>query len=195
MPDTLTELISSRICHDLISPVGAIGNGLELMTALGTATPELELVGQSAHSAQAKLKFFRLAFGASSDASIGGAEAGRTAVDMFSSGRIKLEITKSWGARERRLVKLLYLLLLCVESSLPRGGVIRCTPTVSGWRISVAGVPVAAPENLWQYVISGQNGIAVDAKTIQFSLARQCMIEQSISLGADLSDTGLSIEF
>ena len=195
MPDTLAELISSRICHDLISPVGAIGNGLELMEAMGSASPELELVGQSAHSAQAKLKYFRLAFGASSGGMIGGAEAARVAEEMFTSGRLSLEVAESWGTRERRLVKLLYLLLLCVESSLPRGGRMQLTPTESGWRITVEGVPVAPPADLWRYVVDGQNGIEVSAKTIQFSLARQSMVEQSIAISAAFSDTSLQLQF
>ncbi len=195
MPDTLSELISSRICHDLISPVGAIGNGLELMNELGGASPELELVGQSAQSAQAKLKFFRVAFGASSGSMIGGAEASRVAVEMFTSGRLSLSISESWGARERGLVKLLYLLLLCVESSLPRGGKMQCAPTDSGWKITVEGVPVAPQVELWRYVSEGHNGIDVNAKTIQFSLARQSMVEQSIAISADFSDTSLQLAF
>ncbi len=195
MPNTLAEFISSRICHDLISPVGAIGNGLELIEAMGGVSPELELVAQSAQSAQAKLKFFRVAFGASSGSMIGGAEAERVAVDMLSAGRLSLSISESWGARERGLVKLLYLLLLCVESSLPRGGKMLLAPTVSGWCITVKGVPVAPPEALWRYVSEGHNGIEVSAKTIQFSLARQSMVEQSIAISVKFSDTSLQLAF
>jgi len=195
MPNTLAELISSRICHDLISPVGAIGNGLELMEAMGGLSPELALVSESAHSAQAKLKFFRVAFGAGSGNMIGGAEAARVAVEMFTAGRLSLEVAESWGARERGLVKLLYLLLLCMESSLPRGGKMQLTPTVPGWRITVEGVPVAPPAALWRYVSEGHNGIEVSAKTIQFSLARQSMVEQSIAISVKFSDTSLQLAF
>ena len=195
MQDNLNELISSRICHDLISPVGAIGNGLELMEAMGSASPELELVGQSAQSAQAKLKFFRVAFGASNGAMIGGPEARRVAEEMFATGRITLAFASDWGERERGLVKLLYLLLLCVESSLPRGGVMSCSTTDSGWQIVVANVPVAPPENLWRYVVEGHNGIDVSAKTIQFSLARQAMRAQNIQISFDYSASGLRLAF
>jgi histidine phosphotransferase ChpT len=192
MQDNLAELISSRICHDLISPVGAIGNGLELMEAMGEITPELELVGHSAHSAQAKLKFFRVAFGAASSSQIGGPEAERVAVDMFTGGRLSVRISESWGARERGLVKLFYLLLLCVESSLPRGGEIMCAPTDSGWRITVAGVPVAdLPE--WGCLTGGH--AEVSAKTIQFLLAQQSLAAQSITLTTALSETELALSF
>jgi len=165
------------------------------MSELGGASPELELVGQSAQSAQAKLKFFRVAFGAGSSSLIGGAEAERVAVDMFTFGRLSLSISESWGARERGLVKLFYLLLLCVESSLPRGGNIQCAPTTSGWCIKVNGTPVAPPADLWRYVSEGHNGIDLNAKTIQFLLVRQAMVEQSITLKSEFSETSLQVEF
>jgi len=195
MPDNLAELISSRICHDLISPVGAIGNGLELMEAMGGVSPELELVGQSAHSAQAKLKFFRVAFGASNGAMIGGPEARRVAEEMFAAGRITVGFASDWGERERSLVKLLYLLLLCVESSLPRGGMMACSPTDTGWEIKVANVPISPPEGLWRYVVEGHNGIEVSAKTIQFSLARQAMQAQGVAIQLDLGNNSLRLAF
>jgi len=195
MQDNLTELISSRICHDLISPVGAIGNGLELMEAMGSASPELELVGLSAQSAQAKLKFFRVAFGASNGAMIGGPEAQRVAADMFAAGRITVGFASDWGERERGLVKLFYLLLLCVESSLPRGGLMACAPTESGWKIEVSNVVVSPPKDLWRYVVDGHNGIEVSAKTIQFSLARQAMLAQHIKVSLDYSDSRLRLTF
>ena len=63
-PD-LSELVSVRLCHDLISPMGAIGNGLELMqlSGGGAGAPELALVNDSLATALAKLRFFRIAFG------------------------------------------------------------------------------------------------------------------------------------
>jgi len=195
MQDTLSELISARICHDLISPVGAIGNGLELMSELGNASPELELVGQSAQSAQAKLKFFRVAFGAGGTSFIGGPDAQRMVENMFAAGRISVVFSQGWGAREHRLVKLFYLLLLCIESSLPRGGTLAITPTRSGWNIVVENTPVAPPHDLWRAVTEGDNGDDVSAKTIQFSLARDSMITQSITVSARFSDTGLQLAF
>ncbi len=63
-PD-LAALIGSRICHDLISPIGAIGNGVELLMMDGAAkTPELALIAESVANANARIRFFRVAFGA-----------------------------------------------------------------------------------------------------------------------------------
>src|SRR5687767_6415518 len=63
----LASLLCSRLCHDLMSPVGALNNGIELMA--DESDPDmrdkcLELLGESARASANKLKFFRLAFGA-----------------------------------------------------------------------------------------------------------------------------------
>ena len=64
----LTALVGSRICHDLINPIGAIGNGVELL-AMADAPPsaELALISQSVDSAMARIAMFRVAFGAATD--------------------------------------------------------------------------------------------------------------------------------
>src|SRR5580765_3931322 len=72
MPDSaidLASLLCSRLCHDLLSPVGAMSNGLELLAE--ERDPEMrkrcmELLEQSARTSADKLKFFRLAFGGAS---------------------------------------------------------------------------------------------------------------------------------
>ncbi|MBM3540521.1 MAG: hypothetical protein FJX51_00610 [Alphaproteobacteria bacterium] len=58
------ELLCSRLCHDLVSPVGAISNGVELLTEMGPDEEALALVGQSAQAAATRLKFYRVAYGA-----------------------------------------------------------------------------------------------------------------------------------
>src|ERR1700687_4194493 len=67
----LAALLCSRVCHDLISPVGAIVNGLEVLDEdkdEETKTFALDLIKKSAHVASAKLQFCRLAFGAAGSA-------------------------------------------------------------------------------------------------------------------------------
>jgi histidine phosphotransferase ChpT len=61
----LTALVGSRICHDLVSPLGAIGNGVELLGLTGIApSPEMALIVESVENANARLRFFRIAYGA-----------------------------------------------------------------------------------------------------------------------------------
>lgn len=178
----LTELISSRICHDLISPVGAVYNGVELIVELQGTSPEIDMIGQSAKAAQAKLEFFRIAFGASDNSLIGQNQVTRIATEMFAGGRISIDFPKQWGERPRKLVKLLYLLLLCIETSLPRGGILRCTPTLSGWEIDTNGTPVNPDMSNWDHLLSGQNLTETTAKNVQFSLARSCALDTNTQI-------------
>ena len=64
------ELLCSRLCHDLVSPVGAINNGVELLAELGPDEEALKLVGQSAQAAARRLKFYRVAYGAAGAAEL-----------------------------------------------------------------------------------------------------------------------------
>jgi hypothetical protein len=68
---TLSSLIVSRICHDLISPIGAINNGLELVELNGAqVSPEMSLIEQSCAAATARIQFFRLAYSKALDGQI-----------------------------------------------------------------------------------------------------------------------------
>ncbi len=195
-PKQLADMISSRICHDLISPVGAISNGVELMSELNGPSPEMELISQSAENAQAKLMFFRVAFGASGrGAMIGYASAMSVAQQMFTNGRISVDFPTPWGDRDRNLIKLLYLLLLCVESSLPRGGIMRCIPTDSGWKITVEDTKTDPPEKLWNALLKGDPFGALASQEIQFQLARDAAEIINITLTASFSPTGLELRF
>ncbi|MGR6429951.1 histidine phosphotransferase ChpT [Rhizobium sp. PAMB 3182] len=128
-PD-LAALLCSRVCHDVISPVGAINNGLELLDEGGTDEDALDLIRTSALNASVRLKFARLAFGASGSvgASIDTGEAEKAAKD-FAQAEKKVEV--SWnGPRAivaKNRVKLLLNLFLVSYASIPRGGSIDVT--------------------------------------------------------------------
>ncbi len=123
-PD-LAALLCSRVCHDIISPVGAINNGLELLDEGATDDEALDLIRTSAINASVRLKFARLAFGASGSvgASIDTGEA-ETAARDFATAEKKTEITWS-GPRviiPKNKVKLLLNFFLIAYSAIPRGG-------------------------------------------------------------------------
>lgn len=121
----LSELIGSRICHDLTSPLGAIGNGVDLLGLTG-ASPggavELELIRDSVAQAQARVRLLRLAFGAAGPGQqLGAAEIARLVLDMARGGRLRIDWPAP-AALPRAEVKLLVLLVLCLGSALPQGG-------------------------------------------------------------------------
>jgi histidine phosphotransferase ChpT len=128
-PD-LAALLCSRVCHDVISPVGAINNGLELLDEGGADADAMDLIRTSALNASVRLKFARLAFGASGSvgASIDTGEAEK-AIREYAAAEKKAEITWA-GPRAiiaKNRVKLLMNLFLLSYGSIPRGGSVDVT--------------------------------------------------------------------
>lgn len=122
----LAALVSSRICHDLISPIGAINNGLELLNMSGASPvgPEMQLICDSVKSASARIRFFRIAFGAASDEPVVRNEVTSILTEMFDGGRLAVE----WGPvdiQTRKAVRCAFLTILCLETAMPFGGQIR----------------------------------------------------------------------
>ncbi len=169
----LAALLCSRVCHDVISPVGAINNGLELLDEGGADEDAMDLIRSSAHNASVRLKFARLAFGASGSvgASIDTGEAEK-AVKDFSSADNKTEIT--WhGPRAivaKNKVKLLLNLFLVAYGSIPRGGTIAVhlegLETEPRFTLVAKGRMVRVPPKFLE-IQSGTVSEAIDAHSIQ----------------------------
>jgi histidine phosphotransferase ChpT len=126
----LAALLCSRLCHDLLSPVGAMNNGLELLA--DEHDPEMrkrcmDLLAESAKSAADKLKFFRLAFGAAGGfgSEVDPAEA-RAVIEplVTGDGRTTLDWSVPAGLMPKRAVKILLNLVLIAKDALVRGGVL-----------------------------------------------------------------------
>ena len=121
-PD-IASLISSRICHDLVSPLGAITNGLELMELSGvTSGPEYGLLNDSVANATARINFFRYAFGGRGYGDTVSGRAVRTILsDFYGDSRIDVRWQVA-GDVPRVQAKLALLLIQCLETFLPVGG-------------------------------------------------------------------------
>lgn len=133
--DPLSELTASRICHDLISPIGALSNGLELARdAGGLGGEEMALIEECAEAASATLRFFRFAFGAASGGdAISAAEAEAIVAPFMKLKQIALQWPEEPQTMRRADVKLRLLLILCLIDALPRGGAIRKASGGFGW--------------------------------------------------------------
>jgi histidine phosphotransferase ChpT len=168
----LTALLGSRLCHDLISPLGAIGNGVELLALSGQqGGPEMDLITQSVKAANARIKFFRVAFGqASAEQRIGRSEIAKLLDDLSSPGRI----THHWlidGDQARSEVKLAFLAVLCLETLLPFGGEIVAQDTPEGWEISAKSEKSRADLACWEGLNDGANAAGdVTPAQVQFAL-------------------------
>ncbi|MGI2031315.1 histidine phosphotransferase ChpT [Rhizobium panacihumi] len=169
----LASLLCSRVCHDVISPVGAINNGLELLDEGGTDEEALDLIRASALNASVRLKFARLAFGASGSvgASIDTGEAEKAAKD-FAAADKKVEVTWT-GPRAiipKNRVKLLLNLFMVAYGSIPRGGsldvMLENPEGDAKFTITTKGRMLRVPPKFIE-ICSGNIEEAIDAHSIQ----------------------------
>ncbi|MQW34460.1 histidine phosphotransferase [Sinorhizobium meliloti] len=195
----LAALLCSRVCHDIISPVGAINNGLELLDEGGADADAMDLIRTSALNASVRLKFARLAFGASGSvgASIDTGEAEKAAKD-FAASEKKTEV--NWnGPRAiiaKNRVKLLLNLFLIAYGSIPRGGVIDITLENSEFdaifTLNAKGRMMRVPPKLVE-LISGTPEEAVDAHSIQPYYT--VLLAEEAGMAIDVVSTGEAIVF
>jgi histidine phosphotransferase ChpT len=189
----LAALLCSRVCHDLISPVGAIVNGLEVLDEdkdEETRVFALDLIKKSAKVASAKLQFCRLAFGAagSAGAQIDLGDAEKVARGLLEDGKTTIVWNLPRELAPKNKAKLLLNMLLVAVGAIPRGGTLTVEPAGAGFRIAAAGlnarVPPAAAE-----LLSGSPTHTVDAHAIQpvFTgiLARDCGLTVSATAEGD----------
>src|SRR3954470_17467258 len=143
----LAALLCSRVCHDLISPVGAIVNGLEVLD--DNPKPEdrefaLELIRKSAKTVSARLQFCRLAFGAAGSA---GAQIDVGDAQAMARGHLEDDRTKiAWNLPRvllpKNRVKLLLNMLVIAQQTIPRGGVLTVDAIgeTGGFRVAATGL-------------------------------------------------------
>jgi histidine phosphotransferase ChpT len=183
----LAALLCSRVCHDLISPVGAIVNGLEVMeddNDQETKAFAMDLIKKSVKQASAKLQFCRLAFGAagSAGAQIDLGDAEKVARGFLEDDKTSIawNLPRLYMAKNR--VKLLLNMLLIAGQSIPRGGKLVVDPVGEGdgmgFRISATGGYAKVPQAVPELLAGGSHDGSVDAHAVQpyytGLLARDC---------------------
>jgi histidine phosphotransferase ChpT len=187
----LTALISSRICHDLSSPVGAINNGVELLGGFNaTTSPEMELIAQSVASANAKIRYFRIAFGkAAETAEMRANELGRLCDAMFTNGRFKVSFQVGADNLSRLEGKIILLLVLCLETTLPLGGMVNIYRDATGWRLTAQAKRVNANPDLWALLCEGRGTDMLGPSQVQFALARGALETASLQLETEFGQS------
>ncbi|MDX8348640.1 histidine phosphotransferase family protein [Cognatiyoonia sp. IB215446] len=178
MSPDLAALVGSRICHDLISPIGAIGNGVELLSLTdGDTGPEMQLINESVQNANARIRYFRIAYGATSeDQMISRAEIVSILAATARGGRF----TYFWnveGEQSRRLVRCALLLMQCFEAALPMGGDIHVVQEGDQWRLSAEGPRLSVDGALWDTMSRPVVGYEYTAAQVQFALIPGVMAE------------------
>jgi histidine phosphotransferase ChpT len=191
----LCALIGSRMCHDLISPIGAISNGMELLEMTsGTPGPEMDLIRQSVDNVNARIRYFRIAFGqASRQQETGRAEITNILSGYFPSPRLSV----NWHPLEdipRREAKAAFLALLCVEGALPSGGTIDIRREGGTWRIVAQGSRLRIAQDAWDHLTDAAP--MPDAAThVHFGLLKRWADSEGRTLSVGQTDIEVAISF
>jgi histidine phosphotransferase ChpT len=194
----LAALLCSRICHDLISPAGAIVNGLEVLDEGGDAETQkfaMDLIRKSARTASARLQFCRIAFGAAGSA---GAQIDTGDAETMARGFIEDEKVKlSWNLQRALLpknrVKLLLNMLVVAGGTIPRGGTLTVDSVGAGeemgFKITATGINARIPQAVPGLLDGNSENGTVDAHAIQpfytGLLARACGLSVGLTVEGD----------
>jgi len=194
-PADLAALLCSRVCHDIISPVGAINNGLELLDEGGADEDAMNLIRQSARNASARLQFARIAFGAAGSAGMlidtGDAEA--VAVAFLKNEKPELTWTGPRALLPKNKVKLLLNLILVANAAIPRGGKLTVKledlETHPRFTLTTSGPMLRVPPKFLELHSGHKPEEPIDAHSVQpyytLLLAREAGMEVSIHATAD----------
>lgn len=193
----LAALVSSRICHDVINPVAAIANGLEMLDEeqdAGMRDAAFDLIRKSAAQASAKLQFARLAFGTAGSA---GAE-----IDLRDAEKVAREFVQVSGKHQlawqgpsvtlpKNKAKLLLNLVALGIVALPRGGTIAVeitgTPPDVGLVVRAKGDAARLTDQVKGLLLGG-NGVAVDAHSIQPYYASRVAAAAGMTVSAEAGE-------
>ena len=198
-PLDLAALLCSRVCHDLISPTGAIVNGLEVLEEKQsdeeTKTFALDLIKKSAKTASARLQFCRLAFGAAGSvtAQIDLGDAENMARAFIEDDKTKLAWKLTRVLLPKNRVKLLLNMLIIAGQTIPRGGTLTVDPVgegeAMGFRVTAAGLNARIPQAVPGLLEGTSESGSVDAHAIQpfytGLLARACGLKVELKSEGD----------
>ena len=185
----ITSILASRICHDLVSPIGAIVNGVDLVRELGGADvdAELAMISQSSDRASALLKYYRIAFGDAAEGSaISRAALREQAVAFLGSSRITIDWPEDPGpALPREAARLLFLLLMCLRGLAGMRGVLSVhlrQETEMPMEVRVDGAFSPDANEMLSHLSGDAEGSAITPRLVEFALSRTC----AARLGATL---------
>lgn len=171
----LAALISSKICHDVVGPVGAIYNGLEILNEdddVQAKSYALEVIRNVTEQASARLQFARFAFGAAGSAgsTIDLAMAEQLSRGLIGKGKHKISWRGPAGHMAKDCVKLLLNLFAVSITALPRGGDVEVSILGSlpapQFQIRCRGQGARPPQYLAEFLPGGKTP-PLDAMTIQ----------------------------
>lgn len=191
----IAALIGSRICHDLISPIGAINNGLELLSMTGDAKgPEMDLIAESVGNASARIRYFRIAFGAAGEQQIGVSEVTGIIHDTMGAGRVRVDYQPS-DAHPRNMIRLVFLGIMCLEGALPYGGEITVACSDGKWTLTGRADKLNVDTELWSVLADPSKMDEVAPAQVQFALLPMLARDDKLALSTKIGEDQVEIRF
>lgn len=195
----LAALLGSRLCHDLVSPLGAIGNGVELLEMSpdfpGLAqSPELRLIAEAVGAARVRIQAYRMAFGmAQGEQRIGRAELARLLDGMVDQGRLKITLDAQ-GDFARPQIRMLILAVMCMESAMPWGGRLIVLRDGQQWRLVAECDRSKVDPGLWAW-LDGPQSRTLTPSEVHFALLAEASRAENRPLRHEFDGTGGEIAF
>lgn len=202
-PTSLGALLCARICHDLISPVGALATAVEILDDESNSEMHedaLDLVRNSSRQAGAKLRYLRLALGAGGSAPgiIGIEELKTLTTDMYGEGKASIEWAAALTGLEKNAARSLLNLIMLAVQAIPRGGnlviSVNETPELSQLSLAATG-PKARLDAAIAATLAGkapQDGF--DGRTIQPFYTGLIIRELKGTVSADIEGETVTIQ-
>ena len=193
-------LLVSRVCHDLVSPVGAVVNGLEVLEDERDAAMRadaLKLVITSAEQAAARLQFARIAFGAagSAGAELDLTEVGRIVGGLMQGGKVSVEWKAAQVNWPKDWAKLLMNATLLAADALPRGGEVKVEtssdPTTPAFTVRAAGQNARVLDEV-EKAVRGEPVSPMDGRSIQPFLTHK--LARSLNAGLSVTSSEGAVE-
>src|SRR3984957_4626655 len=192
-----SALMVSRVCHDLVGPLGAVINGLEVLEDerdAGMREDALRLVTSSANQALARIQFMRIALGAAgaAGAELDLNEVGRLITGLLEGGKVKLEWNVPHAYWSKDWAKLLMNATLLGADCLPRGGLVRvdagADPSLPTFKITASGMNARITEEVDRSLRGESQPEALDARGIQPFLTHRLSRTVNAGLAIALKD-------
>lgn len=164
----LAALLGSRLCHDLVSPLGAIANGVELLQMSGShggvaSGPEIQLISEAVEAARVRIQIFRMVFGqAAPDQRVSLPDVKKLLDAMAAQGKLRIRI-EAEGDQPRRDIRMLLLAVMCLESAMPWGGQVIILRSGSTWRLIGDSDRMKNDPALWAWLNGPGQGADVPA--------------------------------
>lgn len=196
MNSNIAALVGSRICHDLISPIGAIGNGVELLALTdGDTTDEMALVSDSVENANARIRYFRIAYGAATaDQFVSRTETLSIMSAVAKSGRL----TYFWrvdGEQLRQDVRAAFLMMQCFETAMPFGGDVNIERVRDKWVLQATTDRLIYEDALWESLSPRGAPYDHSPAQVQFALFPTALQECRRTLTLDRTDKSITATF